>query len=76
MLQGQQSSLTVSSSTESKIDQAQSSLYKSDALDELLEGSLFKKKKTALPVTEDTIIDLAMSAKVDPKEFNLQEQSK
>ena len=76
MLQGQQSSLTVSSSTESKTDQAQSSLYKSDALDELLEGSLFKKKKTALPVTEDTIIDLAMSAKVDPKEFNLQEQSK
>lgn len=76
MLQGQQSSQTVSSSTESKTDQAQSSLYKSDALDELLEGSLFKKKKTALPVTEDTIIDLAMSAKVDPKEFNLQEQSK
>lgn len=76
MLQSQQSSQTVSSSTESKTDQAQSSLYKSDALDELLEGSLFKKKKTALPVTEDTIIDLAMSAKVDPKEFNLQEQSK
>jgi hypothetical protein len=76
LLQGQQSSQTVSSSTESKTDQAQSSLYKSDALDELLEGSLFKKKKTALPVTEDTIIDLAMSAKVDPKEFNLQEQSK
>jgi len=76
LLQGQQSSQTVSSSTESKTYQAQSSLYKSDALDELLEGSLFKKKKTALPVTEDTIIDLAMSAKVDPKEFNLQEQSK
>ena len=76
MVQSQQSSQTVSSSTESKTDQAQSSLYKSDALDELLEGSLFKKKKTALPVTEDTIIDLAMSAKVDPKEFNLQEQSK
>jgi len=76
LVQSQQSSQTVSSSTESKTDQAQSSLYKSDALDELLEGSLFKKKKTALPVTEDTIIDLAMSAKVDPKEFNLQEQSK
>jgi hypothetical protein len=45
-------------------------------LDELLEGSLFKKKKTALPVTEDTIVDLAMSAKVDPKDFNLQEQPK
>ena len=38
--------------------------------------SWFKKKKSTLPVTEDTIVDLAMSAKVDPKEFNLQETPK
>ena len=30
-----------------------------------------KKKKSVLPITEDTILDIAMHAKVDPKEFNL-----
>lgn len=36
--------------------------YKSDALDELLEDSLFKRKKAALPVTEDTLVDAALKA--------------
>ena len=43
--------------------------YKSDALDELLEGSLFKKKKP--DHSEESQVDQALHAKVDLKEFNL-----
>ena len=43
------------------------SQYKSDALDELLEDNLFKKKKT--PVTNDDFVELALHAKVDANEF-------
>ena len=42
-------------------------MYKSDALDELLEDNLFKKKKAALPATEESVIDQALKAKVDEK---------
>jgi len=42
-------------------------MYKSDALDELLEDNLFKKKKAPLPVTEDSLLDQALFAKVDEK---------
>ena len=41
--------------------------YKSDALDELLEDNLFKKKKAALPNTEESLLDQALKAKVDEK---------
>lgn len=42
-------------------------MYKSDALDELLEDSLFKKKKVPLATTEDSLLDQALFAKVDEK---------
>ena len=41
--------------------------YKSDALDELLEDNLFKKKKAAQPTTEESLLDQALKAKVDEK---------
>ena len=44
--------------------------YKSDALDELLENSLFKRKHAPAPVTEESIVDEALKAKVDPNDFN------
>jgi len=31
--------------------------YKSDALDELLEDNLFKRKKAPLPNTEESLVD-------------------
>jgi hypothetical protein len=43
--------------------------YKSDALDELLEGSLFKKKTKGLDLEED-LVDQALHAKIDSKVFN------
>lgn len=45
--------------------------YKSDALDELLGDSLFKKKKQTAPASEDTLVDTVLNAKVDLKELNL-----
>lgn len=49
--------------------------YKSDALDELLEGSLFKKKTREMPQTDD-LVDEAMHAQVDPKIFNIDDSTK
>ena len=43
--------------------------YKSDALDELLEDNLFKRKKAALPNTEESLVDQALKAKVNEKEL-------
>ena len=43
--------------------------YKSDALDELLEGSLFKKKTKGLDLEED-LVDQALHAKIDSKIFS------
>ena len=45
--------------------------YKSDALDELLENSLFKRKHAPLPVSEESILDQALKAPVDPADFSL-----
>ena len=63
-------------STEAAVDAATAASYKTDALDELLEDSLFKKKKAAMPVTEETILDAALKAKVDPKDFNIDSSAK
>lgn len=46
--------------------------YKSDALDELLEDSLFKKKKA--DNSPESEVDKALHAKVDLKDFNLVEE--
>jgi len=43
--------------------------YKSDALDELLEDNLFKRKKAPLPPTEDSLVDIALKAKVNEKDL-------
>jgi hypothetical protein len=48
--------------------------YKSDALDELLEDSLFKKKKP--DNTPESQVDQALHAKVDIKEFGLGDEKK
>ena len=44
--------------------------YKSDALDELIEGSIFKKKDKVTDKNED-FVDAALHAKVDPNLFNV-----
>jgi len=49
--------------------------YKSDALDELLGDSLFKRKKSAQAPTEDTLVDQVLSAQVDMKALNLADTS-
>ena len=49
--------------------------YKSDALDELLGDSLFKKKKSEAPATEETLVDKVLGAKVNLKELNLTDDS-
>ena len=39
-------------------------------MDELLENSLFKRKHAPEPVSEDTLVNQALSAPIDPNDFN------
>ena len=59
------------STAEAQVDES----YKSDALDELLEGSLFKKKESKTPMDTDQMVNAAMYAKVDPKTLGIDDSS-
>lgn len=65
--QKQQSNQKAESQTQASAE------YKSDALDELIEGSIFKKK--AQSAASDDFVDQAMHAKVDANIFAIDEGS-
>ena len=55
--------------TEAEAQTLEDASYKSDALDELLENSLFKRKHAPEPVTEESVVDLALKAPVNESDF-------
>ena len=63
------SQTTTESEAAAQAEAAVQAGYKSDALDELLEDNLFKRKKAALPNTEESLVDQALKAKVNEKEL-------
>jgi hypothetical protein len=55
--------------TKAEANALEDASYKSDALDELLENSLFKRKHAPELVTEESLVDLALKAPVNESDF-------
>lgn len=65
---------TTAASAKSKAKASSEAEYKSDALDELLEDSLFKKKKP--DNSPESQVDQALHAKVEMKDLGLCDEKK